>query len=149
MHFAVRGWRRRASVEGWFRDVTNDRQRAPYRGPRTPRPRGAPRPLAAVEHGAVIIDIRSETQRQTDGVIPGALFYERNVLEWRIDPASGYSDPVLGGDLDRHLILVCNEGFQSSLAAGTLRDLGFSRATDLVGGFQAWKAAGLPVALRP
>ena len=105
--------------------------------------------VAAVDHGAVMIDIRSETQRQTDGVIPGALFYERNVLEWRIDPASGYSDPVLGDDLDRHLILVCNEGFQSSLAAGTLQDLGFSRATDLVGGFQAWKAAGLPVALRP
>ena len=104
--------------------------------------------LAAVELGAVIIDIRSEDQREADGVIPNALFFERNVLEWRVDPASGYSDPALGDDLDRHLILVCNEGFQSSLAAGTLQDLGFSRATDLVGGFQAWKAAGLPVARR-
>lgn len=78
-------------------------------------------------------------------MIPGALFYPRNVLEWRIDPASGYSDPSLGGDLGRWLILVCNEGYQSSLAAGTLQDLGFAPATDLIGGFQGWRAAGLPI----
>jgi rhodanese-related sulfurtransferase len=101
--------------------------------------------LAAVEQGAIIIDIRSEDQRRAGGAIPGALHHERNVLEWRVDPASGHCDPALGDDLDRHLILVCDEGFQSSLAAGTLQDLGFSRATDLVGGFRAWKAAGLPV----
>jgi rhodanese-related sulfurtransferase len=103
---------------------------------------------AAVQQGAVLIDIRSEDERRADGVIPGALFYPRNILEWRVDPASGHSDPVLGADLDRRLILVCSGGFQSSLAAATLQDLGFSRATDLVGGFLAWKAAGLPVAQR-
>jgi rhodanese-related sulfurtransferase len=101
--------------------------------------------LDAVRRGAVLVDIRTERQRQADGVIPGALFHPRNVLEWRVDPASGHSDPALGGDLDAWLIIVCNEGYQSSLAAATLKDLGFTRATDLVGGFQAWRAAGLPV----
>jgi rhodanese-related sulfurtransferase len=100
---------------------------------------------AAVAAGAVLIDIRSERQREHDGVIPGALFLARNVLEWRLDPASGASDPSLGDDLDRHVILVCNEGYQSSLAAATLQDLGFARATDLAGGFQAWRAAGRAV----
>jgi rhodanese-related sulfurtransferase len=99
----------------------------------------------AVRRGAVLVDIRAERQRQADGVIPGALFHPRNVLEWRVDPASGHSDPALGGDLDTWLIIVCDEGYQSSLAAATLKDLGFTRATDLVGGFQAWRAAGLPV----
>jgi rhodanese-related sulfurtransferase len=99
----------------------------------------------AVRRGAVLVDIRSELQRDADGVIPGALFYPRNVLEWRIDPASGYSDPSLGGDFDKHLIVFCDEGYQSSLVAATLQVLGFPRATDLIGGFQAWRAAGLPV----
>jgi rhodanese-related sulfurtransferase len=99
----------------------------------------------AVAGGAVLIDIRSERQRERDGIIPGAHFLPRNVLEWRLDPASGHSDPALGDDLDRHVILVCNEGYQSSLAAATLQDLGFRHATDLVGGFQAWRAAGQPV----
>ncbi len=99
----------------------------------------------AVRDGAVLVDIRSEVQRARDGVIPGAIFHPRNVLEWRCDASSGHADPRLSGDLGRHLILVCNEGYQSSLAAATLHDLGFTRATDLVGGFQAWKAAGLPV----
>ena len=101
---------------------------------------------AAVERGAVLVDIRSEDQRRADGVIPGALFYPRNVLEWRVDPASDVRDPMLGEDLGLRLILVCHEGFQSSLAAATLQDLGFSRATDLIGGFRGWKASGLPVA---
>jgi len=101
--------------------------------------------LAACHRGAVLVDIRSETQRDQDGVIPGARLYPRNVLEWRLDPSSGHSDPALEGDLDSHLIVVCNEGYQSSLAAATLQDLGFARATDLVGGFQAWQAAELPV----
>jgi rhodanese-related sulfurtransferase len=101
--------------------------------------------LDAVRQGAVLIDIRSEVQRQADGVIPGARFYPRNVLEWRIDPASGYADPSLGSDLAKQLIVVCNQGYQSSLVAATLKDLGFTNATDLVGGFQAWRAAGLPV----
>jgi rhodanese-related sulfurtransferase len=99
---------------------------------------------AAVSEGAVLVDIRSEHQREQDGVIPGALFHPRNVLEWRMDPDSGYSDPAVGG-LDRRVILVCDGGYQSSLAAATLRDLGFARAADLVGGFQAWRSAGLPV----
>lgn len=99
----------------------------------------------AVRRGALLVDIRSELQRDADGVIPGALFYPRNVLEWRIDPASGYSDPSLGGDVDKRLIVFCDEGYQSSLVAATLQVLGFPRATDLIGGFQAWRAAGLPV----
>src|SRR3954453_17998987 len=99
----------------------------------------------AIGRGAVLVDIRSEVQRERDGVIPGAIFHPRNVLEWRCDASSGHDDPRLSGDLGRRIILVCNEGYQSSLAAATLQDLGFARATDLVGGFQAWAAAGLPV----
>lgn len=102
--------------------------------------------LAAVrDEGAVLVDIRSELQRERDGLIPGAIFHPRNVLEWRMDPASGYDDPRLSRDLDRRIILVCDEGYQSTLAAATLQDLGFTRATDLIGGMQAWLAAGLPV----
>ena len=99
----------------------------------------------AVRDGALVVDIRSEFQRAADGLIPGAIFHPRNVLEWRCDPASGHDDPRLSGDLGRQIILVCNEGYQSSLAAATLQTLGFSRATDLAGGFQAWAAAGMPV----
>lgn len=101
--------------------------------------------MDAVHDGAVVVDIRSEVQRARDGLIPGAIFHPRNVLEWRCDASSGHDDPRLSGDLGQHLILVCNEGYQSSLAAATLHELGFTRATDLVGGFQAWAAAGLPV----
>ncbi|MEA2478507.1 MAG: hypothetical protein QOJ07_429 [Thermoleophilaceae bacterium] len=101
--------------------------------------------LAALREGALIVDIRSERQRERDGVIPGALFHPRNVLEWRADPSSGHDDPELSADLDRQVIVVCVEGYQSSLAAATLQDLGFTRATDLVGGFEAWRDAGLPV----
>jgi rhodanese-related sulfurtransferase len=99
--------------------------------------------VEAVRDGAVVVDIRSEVQRANDGLIPGAIFHPRNVLEWRCDAASGHDDPRLSGDLGRRIILVRNEGYQSSLAAATLQDL--ARATDLVGGFQAWAAAGLPV----
>jgi rhodanese-related sulfurtransferase len=84
-------------------------------------------------------------QLERDGVIPGAHLVTRNVLEWRLDPASGHSDASLGEGLDRLVILLCDRGYQSSLAAATLQDLGFSRATDLSGGFQAWRAAGLPI----
>jgi rhodanese-related sulfurtransferase len=104
--------------------------------------------LDAVRDGAVLVDIRSEVQRASDGLMPGAIFHPRNVLEWRCDALSGYDDPQLSGDLGRRIVLVCNEGYQSSLAAATLQDLGFARATDLVGGFQAWAAAGLPVVRR-
>jgi rhodanese-related sulfurtransferase len=100
--------------------------------------------LEAVRAGAVLLDIRSEVSRERDGVIPGAAFHRRSVLEWRLDPESGYSDPALD-DPGRQVILVCDEGYSSSLAAVTLQDLGFTRATDLIGGFEAWRDAGLPV----
>ena len=99
----------------------------------------------AIRDGALIVDIRSEVQRARDGLIPDAIFHPRNVVEWRCDPSSGYDDPRLSGDLDRRIVLVCDAGYQSSLAAATLQDLGFARATDLVGGFRAWAAAGLPI----
>ena len=100
---------------------------------------------AAVASGALLLDIRSDTQRARDGVVPGAVHHPRNVLEWRADPDSGCSDPAIAADLARHVIVMCDEGYASSLAAATLQDLGFTRATDLDGGFQAWRAAGLPV----
>jgi rhodanese-related sulfurtransferase len=100
---------------------------------------------AAVADGAVLVDTRTDAQRAADGVIPGALYHPRTVLEWRADPDSGAADPALSGAMDRVVIVVCDEGYSSSLAAATLQDLGFARATDLEGGFQAWRAAGLPV----
>jgi rhodanese-related sulfurtransferase len=100
---------------------------------------------AVREDQALLVDIRSELHRDRDGTIPGAVFHPRNVLEWRADPASGYDDPRLSGDLGRRLVVVCHEGYQSSLVAATLLDMGFTRATDLVGGFLAWRDAGLPV----
>jgi rhodanese-related sulfurtransferase len=99
---------------------------------------------AAVRDGALLIDIRSESQRAQDGVVPGSIFVARNVLEWRCDPSSEHCDPRIDGR-ERQLILMCNEGYQSSLAAATLHELGLTRTTDLAGGFQAWRAAGLPV----
>jgi rhodanese-related sulfurtransferase len=98
----------------------------------------------AMADGALLIDIRSESQRRADGVVPGALAVSRNVLEWRCDPSCPARDRRIGG-LDRQLIVMCNQGYGSSLAAAGLQDLGFQRATDLVGGFQAWRSAGLPV----
>jgi rhodanese-related sulfurtransferase len=102
-----------------------------------------PAAAAALESGAVLVDIRSELQRERDGVVPGSVFFPRNVLEWRCDPASPARDERVC-DPALQLILMCDEGYQSSLAAANLRRLGFDRATDLAGGFQAWRAAGLP-----
>ena len=99
---------------------------------------------SAVSAGAVLVDVRSELQRERDGVVPGSVFFPRNVLEWRCDPASPARDDRVS-DLGRLLIVMCDEGYQSSLAAANLRRLGFERATDLEGGFQAWRASGLPV----
>jgi rhodanese-related sulfurtransferase len=96
---------------------------------------------------AVIVDIRSESQRARDGVIPGARHISRNVLEWRLDPRSEHRDPEIAQPGTR-VILICHEGFQSSLTAVTLRRLGVD-ATDVVGGFEAWQAAGLPVDRQP
>jgi rhodanese-related sulfurtransferase len=99
----------------------------------------------ALQEGTLLIDIRSESQRLSDGIVPGSTFVARNVLEWRLDPASAARDPALAQP-DALIVLMCDEGYQSSLAAATLQELGLPRATDLAGGFQAWKAAGLPVA---
>jgi rhodanese-related sulfurtransferase len=99
---------------------------------------------AAVREGAVLLDIRSELQRERDGVVPGAVFIPRNVLEWRCSPSSDARD-VRVSDPRLLLILMCHEGYQSSLAAATLRLLGMPRATDLIGGFRSWLRAGLPV----
>jgi rhodanese-related sulfurtransferase len=99
---------------------------------------------AAQEGGALLIDIRSDSQRAADGVVPGAAFVPRNVLEWRLDPASPHREPELARP-DRPIVLMCDEGYQSSLAAATLQELGLPHATDLAGGFQAWRDAGLPV----
>ena len=99
--------------------------------------------LAAANAGAILVDIRSEPQRARDGVIPDARFIPRNVLEWRLDPRSEHGDGEVAPPGVR-VILICHEGYQSSLAAATLRRLGVD-ATDVVGGFEAWRAAGLPV----
>ena len=103
---------------------------------------------AAIDAGAVLVDIRAESQRERDGVVPGSVFVARNVLEWRCDPGGAHRDARVA-DPDRSVIVMCDEGFQSSLAAATLHELGHARATDLAGGFQAWRAAGLPVAPLP
>jgi rhodanese-related sulfurtransferase len=92
-----------------------------------------------VAAGALVVDIRPVEQRQRDGDLPGALVIDRNVLEWRLDPSSPYRLPI-ADDPGRRVVLVCNEGYSSSLAAHTLQRLGLARATDLVGGFQAWLA---------
>jgi len=98
----------------------------------------------AISGGALLIDVRSESQRAADGIVSEAIWFPRNVLEWRCDPSCEAYDDRVGG-LERRVILMCYEGYQSSLAAATLQQLGFNAATDLVGGFQAWRAAGLPV----
>ena len=99
--------------------------------------------LRAMSDGAVLVDIRPAAQRAAEGEIPGAVIVERNVLEWRFDPASAARLPQAG--YDAHVIVFCSAGFTSSLAAAALQDLGVRRATDLDGGFLAWQAAGLPV----
>ncbi|MGW5198694.1 rhodanese-like domain-containing protein [Streptomyces spiralis] len=93
---------------------------------------------------AVLVDIRYAALRERDGLIPGALVVERNELEWRLDPQGSHRLPE-ATDHDLRFVVVCNEGYASSLAAASLHQLGLRRATDLVGGFQAWRADGLPV----
>ena len=100
--------------------------------------------LAAAGAGAIVIDTRCTEQRRETGAIPGSVHVPLSVLYWRLDPASGSRDAGLA-DLDRQVILVCAHGYSSSIAAATLRDLGFARAADLAGGFEAWQAAGLPI----
>ena len=103
---------------------------------------------AAWDGDALLVDIRYAALRDRDGTIPGALVVERNELEWRLDPQCDYRLPQATGH-DLLVVVVCNEGYASSLAARSLQALGLYRATDLVGGFQAWAAAGLPVAPPP
>lgn len=100
-----------------------------------------PEDLAAeLAAGALVVDTRPVEQRMRDGVLPGAVVVDRNVLEWRLDPTSPHRLPEVTGP-DHRVIVVCDEGFSSSLAAATLRRLGLDRATDLVGGYQGWRAA--------
>ncbi|MFF2125878.1 rhodanese-like domain-containing protein [Streptomyces olivochromogenes] len=99
---------------------------------------------AAQAGEALLVDIRYAALRERDGLIPGALVVERNELEWRLDPQGSHRAPEATSH-DLRVVVVCNEGYASSLAAVSLQQLGLHRATDLVGGFQAWKAAGLPV----
>jgi len=100
-----------------------------------------PADLAAeVAAGALVVDTRPVEQRERDGELPGAIVIDRNVLEWRLDPTSPHRIEEIG-DGSRAVIIVCNEGYASSLAADTLRRMGLARATDLAGGFQAWKAS--------
>jgi rhodanese-related sulfurtransferase len=102
--------------------------------------------FALHREGAVLVDIRPAAQRATFGMIPEALVVERNVLEWRFDPRSDARLPVADRyDLD--VLVICQEGYTSSLAAASLRDLGLHRATDVIGGFVAWQAAGLPTSV--
>jgi len=102
---------------------------------------------AALGRGAILIDIRPDAQRSADGEVPEARVVPRNVLEWRLDPASEDRDRE-AARRDVPLILMCDEGYQSSLAAATLLRLGLD-AGDLAGGFQAWRSAGLPVTRQP
>lgn len=99
--------------------------------------------MAAVEGGALLIDIRQAHQRDRDGLVPAAFVVERNVLEWRLDPHGAHRDPRLARE-DVPIILICDEGYQSSLAAATLRRLGLD-AGDVVGGVQEWKEVALPL----
>jgi rhodanese-related sulfurtransferase len=98
---------------------------------------------AAVSRGAVIVDIRSALDRERDGIVSGSLHIPRTVLEWRLDPDSAWRNPCVGS-LDQQIVLLCDHGCSSSLAAATLADLGFTHVGDVIGGFTAWRNAGLP-----
>ena len=103
---------------------------------------------ARVRAGALLVDTRPLEQRSRDGAVPGAVIVDRNVLEWRLDPASPYRiAQVTGYDLE--VVVLCNEGYSSSLVADTLRTLGLTHTVDVIGGFVAWAAAGLPVVRVP
>jgi rhodanese-related sulfurtransferase/predicted metal-dependent enzyme (double-stranded beta helix superfamily) len=109
-------------------------------GLRRLRPEAA---LAALTDGAILVDIRPLEQRIVEGEVPGAIIIGRNVLEWRLDPGSEARIPALARS-DMQIIVMCSQGYASTLAAASLRRIGLAEATDLEGGFQAWRAAGLP-----
>lgn len=96
------------------------------------------------EAGAVIVDTRDTADRAAEGIIPGSVHLPLSVLLWRADPASAWSDERIA-DTDRRLIIVCNDGYSSSWAAATLKELGFGDVADLDGGYRAWARAGLPI----
>jgi rhodanese-related sulfurtransferase len=99
---------------------------------------------AALAAGAALIDIRTERQRTTGGVVPGSIWYPRNCLEWRCAPGSTHLDPFIA-QCAGHVLLMCLHGYQTSLAAATLRDIGVDHAGEVIGGFTGWVAAGMPV----
>ncbi|MEU8370690.1 rhodanese-like domain-containing protein [Micromonospora tulbaghiae] len=104
--------------------------------------------VEAVRGGALLIDTRTEAQRREEGELPSAIVIDRTVLEWRLDPASAWRIPEATG-YDREVIVVCREGYSSSLAAASLQTLGLRQATDMIGGVQGWREAGLPMSDRP
>ncbi|MGB2570246.1 rhodanese-like domain-containing protein [Micromonospora citrea] len=100
--------------------------------------------VEAVRAGALLVDTRAEAQRREQGELPGAIVIERSVLEWRLDPASEWRIPEATG-YDREIVVVCRQGYSSSLAAASLQALGLRNATDMIGGVQGWREAGLPL----
>ncbi|GAA0375182.1 rhodanese-like domain-containing protein [Micromonospora gifhornensis] len=104
--------------------------------------------VQAAARGALVIDTRTDMQRREQGDLPGVLVIDRTVLEWRLDPASDWRIPEATG-YDIEVVVVCRQGYSSSLAAASLRALGLHRATDMIGGVDAWRAAGLPFSDRP
>lgn len=102
----------------------------------------------AMENGALLIDIRQDSNRSRDGIVPGSLHIPRTVLEWRTAPDSEFRNPHVG-DLDREVILICDHGCSTILAAAVLTELGYRRAGDVIGGFADWRDAGLPVCRAP
>ncbi|KAE8766157.1 rhodanese-like domain-containing protein [Georgenia thermotolerans] len=103
---------------------------------------------AAVAAGALLVDTRTEAQRREQGELPGALVIDRTVLEWRLDPACPWRIPEATG-YDLQVVVACRHGYSSSLAAASLRAVGLHRATDMIGGVDAWRAAGLPMGQGP
>jgi rhodanese-related sulfurtransferase len=104
--------------------------------------------VEARTRGALVVDTRTESQRRRQGELPGAVVIDRTVLEWRLDPASDARIPEATGS-DLEIVVVCRQGYSSSLAAASLRSVGLHRATDMVGGVEAWLAAGLPMSSAP
>jgi rhodanese-related sulfurtransferase len=104
--------------------------------------------VAAIHRGALVIDTRTESHRRVQGEFPGALVVDRTVLEWRLDPSSPWRIPEATGP-DVEVVVLCRQGYSSSLAAASLRAIGLHRATDLAGGVEAWLAAGLPMSAGP
>ncbi|MBQ1048200.1 rhodanese-like domain-containing protein [Micromonospora sp. C51] len=104
--------------------------------------------VQAASRGALLIDVRTDAQRREQGDLPGVIVIDRTVLEWRLDPASDWRIPEATG-YDLEIVVMCRQGYSSSLAAASLRALGLHRATDMIGGVEAWTSAGLPFADQP